>query len=358
MRRIGRTCLKASFALLIWLCLIYTWPVMFDTTQRATDLQSNKQEPTHHQLTHPQNQRLAVSGLAQYINHSSDQLVAQYGQPAIKSDQGNETSHWLYYPESRQAFEATINQLTNQVEQLVMLGNQSPISPFDYQQSLASITQTISLAANFEVRLHEQQFQIELTETQQKQLPLVEFKNQTYAILKMTDARLSQIIYLNANTLLQTNLYRVRSKTPTPVNDSDYSQVQASQQSITNLQQFSQIMRLNQQLPSLPVKPLQAQSNESVVLKSLFTKKGWQQFRRLQNQANGQYLTTRAFKLAVMGAEYGLSPQAQLFVWPNQVVLQQLTLSQQTALTTALRRTDLQAMRIGQLAGATILVLE
>lgn len=345
-------------ALCIWLGILFAWPIVFDTQSPVVKPPaSTKTKP---RLTHPQNQMLSTAGPAKLIQRPVADLIENYGQPIKQLDNGAETTRWLFHVDSQQYLEATIDQQTNRVEQLVLLGQDQSIAPFKYQQALNQVTRKMTLAANFEVKLHEQTFQIELNEQQQKQYPLVAFKNGTYAILVMADGHLSTVIYLDANALLQTDLYRVISMTPIPVSDNSVTDASQNQQAI--LQQYVQTQRLNQQQPLLTVESLPVDSAFMQQFKAKparwLTKQGQQRFRQIkQATTDNRYLTTRDFKRGLWPA-LGLTPTSHLFIWPNQLGTKQLVLNRQTALQSVIKQPDLQHMRLTNINGHTILVLE
>ena len=100
------------------------------------------------------------------------------GQPVKQSAEDGLQSRWLFQLNSRHYIEATIDDQTGTTQQLVVIGQDNAIKPFKIwpiAKKQSHRKQTIP--ANYELSLHEQKFQIELNETQQRQRPLIAFKN-------------------------------------------------------------------------------------------------------------------------------------------------------------------------------------
>lgn len=344
-------------ALLIWLAILFAWPIVFDTQSTMIKTATTMKEKS--QLTHPQNEMVPTAGPAKLIQRPVADLEQVYGQPIKQIDNGAETMRWLFHADSQQYLELTVDQQTNRVEQIILLGQDQSISPFKYHQTLNQVTRKMTLGANFEVKLHEQVFQIELNEQQQKEYPLIAFKNGSYAILVMVDNQLSTVIYLDANSLLQTDLYRVISMTPIPVSDTEVTDAPQNQQTI--LQQYVQTQRLNHQRSLLTVEELAIEPTLLQQFKNQpgrwLTKQGQQRQQHKQVITDNGYLTTHDLKKELWQV-LGLSTTSHIFMWPNQLSTKQLVLNRQNTLEAVIKQKDLKTMRIVTANGSTILVLE
>lgn len=331
MKNLGRFLI----ALGAWLVLLYAWPVMHHAQPTADSTQSRVKR--HTKLTHPQNPLLKTQGPAKFINQPATKLVAQYGQPVKQSVEDGLQSRWLFQLNSRHYVEATIDDQTGTTQQLVVIGQDNAIKPFEFGQSLKAITQITTIPANYELNLHEQKFQIELNETQQRQRPLIAFKNKTYAILVMQKGGVATVVYLNANCLLQSNLYPVTSMTPVPVPEVATGQSQqVDDERQLALLQYCQTIRLNAKLPELRsdvlleadqlfLKTLEEAS------KTLLTDSGKRRLKRAKQQrqtALPQKLTEADFTAKAL-ADYQLTKQ-QLFYFDQPVSVQQLIFERQT----------------------------
>ncbi|MFL2063191.1 CAP-associated domain-containing protein [Latilactobacillus sakei] len=322
-------------ALGAWLVLLYAWPIMHHVQPTVDSTQG--QTKRHMKLTHPQNPLLKTQGPAKFINQPAAKLIAQYGQPVKQSAEDGLQSRWLFQLNSRHYIEATIDDQTGTTQQLVVIGQDNAIKPFKFGQSLKAITQETTIPANYELSLHEQKFQIELNETQQRQRPLIAFKNKTYAILVMQKGELATAVYLNANRLLQSNLYPVTSMTPVPVPEVVTGQSQQiDDERQLALLQYCQTLRLNAKLPELRSDVLlEADQLFLATLKdapkTLLTDAGERRLKRAKQQrqmALPQKLTEADFTAKAL-EDYQLTNQ-QLFYFEQPVSVQQLIFERQT----------------------------
>lgn len=322
-------------ALGIWLVLLYAWPVMHQAQLTSDSAQSRVKR--HTKLTHPQNPLLKTQGPAKFINQPAAKLIAQYGQPVKQSAEDGLQSRWLFQLNSRHYIEATIDDQTGNTQQLLVIGQENAIKPFKFGQSLKSITQITTIPANYELTLHEQKFQIELNEAQQRQRPLIAFKNKTYAILVMQKGGVATVVYLNTNRLLQSNLYPVTSMTPVPVPEVATGQSQqVDDDRQLALSQYCQTIRLNAQLPALRSEVLLEADQLflktlAAAPKTLLTNSGERRLKRVKQQrqtALPQKLTEADFTAKAL-ADYQLTNQ-QLFYFDQPISVQQLIFERQT----------------------------
>lgn len=327
--------LRFLVALGAWLVLLYAWPIMHHAQPTVDSAQSRVKR--HTKLTHPQNPLLKTQGPAKFINQPAGQLIGQYGQPVKQSAEDGLQSRWLFQLNSRRYIEATIDDQTGTTQQLVVIGQDNAIKPFKLGQSLKAITQITTIPANYELNLHEQKFQIELNETQQRQRPLIAFKNKTYAILVMQKGELATAVYLNANRLLQSNLYPVTSMTPVPVPEIAMGQSQqVDDERQTALLQYCQTIRLNAKQPQLRSEALlEADQLFLTTLKSapktLLTDSGEGRLKHAKQQrqtALPQKLTEADFTAKAL-EDYQLTNK-QLFYFEQPVSVQQLIFERQT----------------------------
>lgn len=327
--------LRFLVALGAWLVLLYAWPIMHHAQPTVDSAQSRVKR--HTKLTHPQNPLLKTQGPAKFINQPAGQLIGQYGQPVKQSVEDGLQSRWLFQLNSRRYIEATIDDQTGTTQQLVVIGQDNAIKPFKLGQSLKAITQITTIPANYELNLHEQKFQIELNETQQRQRPLIAFKNKTYAILVMQKGELATAVYLNANRLLQSNLYPVTSMTPVPVPEIAMGQSQqVDDERQTALLQYCQTIRLNAKQPELRSEALlEADQLFLTTLKSapktLLTDSGERRLKHAKQQrqtALPQKLTEADFTAKAL-EDYQLTNK-QLFYFEQPVSVQQLIFERQT----------------------------
>ncbi|QWF34991.1 hypothetical protein KME73_05735 [Latilactobacillus curvatus] len=321
-------------ALIVWLVILYGWPIIQTpavnqpkVAQAPSTERSIKQTP----LTKTQ-------GPAKLINQPAEQLIATYGQPVEQQLTDENQRRWLFHLDSRQYVEALIDNQSNQTQQIMVVGADNDVAPFHFFQKRATLTKKTALPTSLLVTLHEQQFKLRLTPEQHQQTPLVMFKNQTFATLVMQQERLTAVMYLNANRLLQTNLYRVVSKTPVPVDELAKSQQpQTDSQRQLALVQTLQTLRQNNDQPALTINQLPLQNTQNLVSEltstptQWLTKKGLQKLHQVRKQATQEtdaFLTATDFKQAPLRAA-GFPQREQLFYWPQGLNSQGLVLAQQ-----------------------------
>ncbi|WP_208422358.1 CAP-associated domain-containing protein [Latilactobacillus fragifolii] len=321
-------------ALLIWLIILYGWPIIQPPVfNPPKDAQGPLTQRSIKQIPHTKTQ-----GPAKLINQPAEQLIATYGQPVEQQLTDENQRRWLFHLDSRQYVEALIDNQSNQTQQIMVVGANNDVAPFHFFQKRAELTKNAVLPTSLSVTLHEQQFKLRLTPEQHQQTPLVAFKNQTFAILVMQQERLTAILYLNANRLLQTGLYQVVSKTPVPVDELAKTQQSptADQRQLT-LEQTVQTLRQNNDQSGLAINQLPLQNAQHLMSEltrtptQWLTKKGLRNLRQVRKQAVHEpdaFLTATDFKQAPLKAA-GFPRREQFFYWPQGLSSQELLLAQQ-----------------------------
>nr|WP_054758056.1 CAP-associated domain-containing protein [Liquorilactobacillus satsumensis] len=170
-------------------------------------------------LTTPKVSRIKTQGLARYVGVSSSQIEQVFGEPQGKLDSAINVEWWLYNLDSTNYLKIGIDQYTKKVSAIFVTGsNPEQNGNLKVGMTFKKLLQLTSLSANFGLSYHEQKFQLELSEADMNQRPLVGFKNGTYAItyLNPNSQNVDAIEYLDTDMLLKKNIYQVISQTPLP----------------------------------------------------------------------------------------------------------------------------------------------
>ena len=170
-------------------------------------------------LTSPKIDKIETQGLAHYIGVSSLHFKELFGPPTRTYQTVQNIEWWLYNLDSTHYLRVGIDNYTGKVSSIFVLGDNTETTPFTLGMSLKKLLKLSTFYANFEITVHEQKIQLELSEYDMNHYPLIAFKNDSYAICYL-DAQTKKVVaieYLNADELLRKNFYKVISKTPLPV---------------------------------------------------------------------------------------------------------------------------------------------
>lgn len=216
-----------------------------------TQTKSTSSNTLQVKLTSPKIEKINTQGLARYIGVSSLQFKENFGTPTLTYQTVQNVEWWLYNLNSTQYLRVGIDNYTGKVSSIFVLGNHNETTPFSLGMSVKDLLKLTTFYANFEITVHEQKFQLELSEYDMNHYPLIAFKNGSYAICYLNEQtkRVVAIEYLSSDELLRKNFYKVISKTPLPVEfggQVDWQKIpEAIEQDI--LQSFNVKRQLNQQ---------------------------------------------------------------------------------------------------------------
>lgn len=200
----------------LWLCFFLLAPLKQNKPQT---IRNESLQVTHDkQLTIPQNKQLAPNLMANLINQNVTNVGQYFGDPQFRYAI-NENQVIQIYKTNNYYLEVTVDTQSQTVQKMFILGENATTLPFESNMSFRQFVKHAVPAANFKLSLHEQVFQLELTERQMQVIPLVEFENQTFMIGIFDKQQLIGQIYVNADQLLKLNAYQVVTKVPIPVPD-------------------------------------------------------------------------------------------------------------------------------------------
>lgn len=187
--------------------------------QNSPQVKQTKHDITQVKLTSPKIDKIKTTELAQYVGMSSRHFQEKFGQPTLTYQTAENMQWWLYNFDSQDYLRVGIDNYTNQISSLFIVGERQDIAPFSMGMSFKQLLKLSTFYANFEITANEQKFQLELSESDMNTHPLIAFANNSYAIcyLEPKTKKLYALEYLNATELLRKGFYTVLSKTPLPV---------------------------------------------------------------------------------------------------------------------------------------------
>ncbi|KRL01387.1 CAP-associated domain-containing protein [Liquorilactobacillus capillatus] len=218
-----KSILEFTGLFLLILLGLYLWTALFGdgTSQPKLSPRTQRHLVTNKaHLTTPKVDRIQPHGFARYIGASEDAIIADFGEPQDKLPSAVNVQWWVYKADPAQYFKVGIDLITHKVS-AIFVGGQGmrKHETLRVNMPFKELVQLSSLYANFKLNYHEQSFQLELSEDDLNERPLISFKNKSYAVtyLHPHSKKVYALEYLNTDMLLKKNLYRVISQTPLPV---------------------------------------------------------------------------------------------------------------------------------------------
>ncbi|KRN05286.1 hypothetical protein FD15_GL001834 [Liquorilactobacillus sucicola DSM 21376 = JCM 15457] len=206
---------------LLILTALYCWTALFGNTLPQKNQNTEKRMVTDKaRLTTPKVERIKPQGFARYIGTSDDTILNSFGEPQEKLPSATNVEWWVYRESEEQYFKVGIDLATRKVNAIFVGGRDTlGYKGLRVDMPFKKLVQLSSLYANFKLNYHEQSFQLELSEDDLNERPLLSFKNNSYAItyLHPHSKRVYAIEYLNTDMLLKKNIFRIVSQTPLPV---------------------------------------------------------------------------------------------------------------------------------------------
>lgn len=239
--------LLLRFMLVFWAVLTLSYAAApFDSSDGGHE---KTERSRTRNLTSPKIQSLHTEGLACYIGVSNSYFTDKFGEPDEKIDSIEGVEWWNYDVNQNDYLRVGIDKYTKKVCDIIELsakiGQQLSVG-----MSMEQVLKKTTLYANFAFDVNEQTAQIELSEYDLNNHPLVSFDNGSYAILDFTPRKkkvVYAIHYLDKNELLRGKYYKALSKTPLPSryvskidwekHDGDFSKDLISQLNVKRLQE-------------------------------------------------------------------------------------------------------------------------
>ncbi|MCO6017581.1 MULTISPECIES: CAP-associated domain-containing protein [Carnobacterium] len=213
-----KTFLRTIPLFIVAMVIVYALPVFNSATQTPTN---KNQQKTNEQVakktkTGMVQKTVPVDGLADYIGISIDLFTQQFGEPVRKDETAYDFQWWIYNQKDKDYLQVGVKD--GKIVTIFALGTNLDVAPFKIGMTIDSIYSTATLYPNFEVEYNEDTYELELSESDMNNHPLIAFDNGTFAIL-ILDQFTNKVIgirYLDVSILMYLNLYEVVSKTPTP----------------------------------------------------------------------------------------------------------------------------------------------
>ena len=205
----------------IILCLLYVKAAndqQNTSVNQISTISSNKSQ-NDIKLTTPKVKSLPTDKFASYIGVKSEQITADFGQPALVLPRANNVEWWVYDLDSDRYLKIGIDRYSKRVCDIFNVGKSKFQGSLRVGLSLKKLFKLTTFYANFQFSYHEQSFQYELSEEALNTHPLISFKNGSYVIvyLKPGSKEIYALEYLNTDMLLKKNLYRLVTQVPIPV---------------------------------------------------------------------------------------------------------------------------------------------
>ncbi|WP_311407103.1 CAP-associated domain-containing protein [Liquorilactobacillus uvarum] len=223
-KRFLRSVLYFATFFLVILVGLYCWTALFEdgsVNPQKKSLSSKQNIVTDKaRLTTPKVDRIKTQGFARYIGASSKTIENVFGEPLEKLPSATNIQWWVYSLNEKYYFKVGIDLLTHKASSIFVSGKDGlQHEKLRINMPFKKLVQLSSLYANFKLNYHEQSFQLELSEDDLNERPLLSFKNSSYAItyLHPNSKKVYAIEYLDADMLLKKKMYRIVSKTPLPV---------------------------------------------------------------------------------------------------------------------------------------------
>ncbi|WP_334116784.1 CAP-associated domain-containing protein [Ligilactobacillus sp.] len=162
-------------------------------------------------LTSPKIQALHTEGLARYIGVSNSYFKDKFGEPDEKIDSVEGVEWWNYDVNQNDYLRVGIDKYTKKVCDIIELSAKLK-QQLSVGMSMDQVLKKTTLYANFAFDVNEQTAQIELSEYDLNNHPLVSFDNGSYAILDFMPGKRKAVYaihYLDKNELLKGKYYKV-----------------------------------------------------------------------------------------------------------------------------------------------------
>ncbi len=208
--------LPLRFAAVFCAVLLLSYVVALFRPEEKTQEKSEQRETRS--LTSPKVHPLHAKGLARCIGVSNSRFRDLFGEPGSRIDSVEGVEWWNYEINGNDYVRVGIDKYTKKVCDIIELSSRLD-QPVSVGMKMSQVLKKTTLYANFALEVNEQQVQIELSEHDLNNHPLVSFDNGSYAILDFAPGRgrkVYAIHYLDRNELLKGEYYRVLSKTPLP----------------------------------------------------------------------------------------------------------------------------------------------
>ncbi|WP_201782313.1 CAP-associated domain-containing protein [Liquorilactobacillus aquaticus] len=209
---------------LIIIAGMYFWTALFEgnSTNSSRDISRSRRHivTDKSRLTTPKVDQIKKQGFARYIGASSDTVMNDFGEPQEKVPSAINIQWWVYNLNENSYFKIGIDLMTHKVSSIFVGGKDGlQHEKLKVNMPFKKLVQLSSLYANFKLNYHEQSFQLELSEDDLNERPLLSFNNNSYAItyLHPSSKKVYAIEYVNADMLLKKKMYRIVSQTPLPV---------------------------------------------------------------------------------------------------------------------------------------------
>ncbi|AOA00125.1 hypothetical protein BFC22_08410 [Carnobacterium divergens] len=253
-----KTLLRAIPIVIVAMVIVYALPVFNSATQTESNKDQAKinEQVIKKPKTGMVQKTVPVDGLANYIGISVDLFTQQFGEPVRKDETAYDFQWWIYNQKDKDYLQVGVKD--GKIVTIFALGNNLDVAPFKIGMAIDSIYSTATLYPNFEVEYNEDTYELELSENDMNNHPLIAFDNGTFAILILDQFanKVMGIRYLDVSTLMYMNLYEVVSKTPIPSvsqDNLDWNAVNQGNQQETF--EIINVLRRRNKVPSLEMNP-------------------------------------------------------------------------------------------------------
>lgn len=148
-----------------------------------------------------------ASGFANYTGMAVDDFIVEFGEPEEIKELNENEELWLYGTDGSDFIQLRIENYV--ISEILVLGSEVNIAPFEIGMSRNEIYQTASFHPNFEVPFEGQTVQVQLNENELNNQPLIAFDNHTYAVLTI-DSQTDNLIgvqYMTNANLIHSDFY-------------------------------------------------------------------------------------------------------------------------------------------------------
>lgn len=151
---------------------------------------------------------LPANGYENYVGTNIDSYVERHGSPdKVIIDNESNRDWWSYHLDSAEFLQLEV--VNKVIQSIFVMGNQVQTGTIHVGMTRENLHEETQLSDTFKFQLNSEAYQLKLTEAQKQRFPLVQFDNNTFAMMFFHPQLDSvyAIRYLSPSTLVRINYY-------------------------------------------------------------------------------------------------------------------------------------------------------
>lgn len=199
---------RILFFVVLLLVGLYYGPIIYEVEREQEYITNiDNQEPflfTENDTVYP----LPANGYENYVGTNIDSYVERHGSPdKVIVDKESNRNWWSYHLHSDEFLQLEV--VNKIIQSIFVMGNQVQTGTIHVGMTQENLHEETQLSDTFKFQVNSEAYQLNLTKAQKQRFPLVQFDNNTFAMIFFHPQldNVYAIRYLSPSTLVRINYY-------------------------------------------------------------------------------------------------------------------------------------------------------